>query len=361
MMKDNNFNNLMNKNIIELLKNALCLSLKNFSQAWFVLNTISSQKNAAKRRLKNEELGLHVPPFMIVSITSRCNLACKGCYAQARHKTENTEMSAPRLKGIIGEARELGISIVMLAGGEPLMRKNEILELGGNYPDMIFPLFTNGMLLNDELMDALKHRKNVIPVVSIEGYEEDTNRRRGIGVFECLKNAFKRMNTRGMFYGTSITMTRTNFDTVTDESFIKELVKGGCKLFFFVEYVPVREGTEDWVLTDSQKRSVPALMDTLRKRRSGIFIAFPGDEEAFGGCLAAGRGFVHISSEGNLEPCPFAPFSDTNLNEKSLKEALNSDFLRTIRENHNLLTEGKTGCALWENRDYVKTLIDAKN
>ena len=359
-MEDNSFNDLMNKNIIDLLRTALCISLKNFSQALFVLNTISSQKRAARLRLKNEELGVHVPPFMIISITNRCNLACKGCYAQARHKKENSEMSAARLKNIIGEGRELGISIVLLAGGEPLMRKNEILELGRNFPDIIFPLFTNGMLLSDDLMDILKYRKNVIPVVSIEGYEEDTNGRRGIGVFEYLKGVFKRMNDRGMFYGTSITMTRTNFDKVTDESFAKGLIKGGCKLFFFVEYVPVKEGTEEWVLTENQKKSVAGLMDTLRKRLSGIFIAFPGDEEAFGGCLAAGRGFVHISSEGNLEPCPFAPFSDTDLNEKSLKEALNSDFLKTIRQNHNLLNEGQTGCALWENRDYIQTLIDTK-
>ena len=356
-LEGNRFNKQINKSITNLFKNALQHSLKSPSQAWFFLSMIRKQKKAAKKRIENEKRGLHVPPFMIASITHNCNLKCKGCYAQAQHRKQELEMDKDRLKSVVGEARDLGVSIILLAGGEPLVRRDEIFEIARGFNEIIFPLFTNGTLLNENTMDRIKTLKNIVPVVSIEGYQEETDQRRGTGVYETLKNVFQRMNKKGVFYGTSITLTQANFETVTEEGFLKDLVYSGCKLFFFVDYVPVKEGTEDWVLTEGQRSSLLERIDRLRSQLPGLFIAFPGDEEAFGGCLAAGRGFIHISPEGNVEPCPFAPFSDTNLKGKSLIEALDSSFLKEIRDNHALLVEGQGGCALWENRELVKSLI----
>ncbi|MCX7747778.1 MAG: radical SAM protein [Clostridia bacterium] len=357
MSEFNSFNSRINESINNLFKEALHISLKNPSQALFLLKTIKWQKEAARVRADNEYKGLHVPPFMIASITKRCNLKCKGCYFKAQDRNQEVEMSMEKLKDVFSEARELGISIILIAGGEPLVRQEEILDLISQFPEIIFPLFTNGMLLNEDTLEKLKHRKNIIPVISIEGFEEDTDRRRGDGVYEYLTNIFRKMDQKGIFYGTSITLTRSNYDAVTDESFVRGLVGEGSKLFFYVEYVPMKEGTEDWVLTENQARSVSNRMDRLRENFQSLFIAFPGDEEALGGCLAAGRGFLHISPGGNLEPCPFAPFSDTNLNEKTLEEALKSDFLKIIRQNHSLLVEGQGGCALWEKRDWVQSLL----
>ena len=113
------------------------------------------------------------------------------------------------------------------------------------------------------------------------------------------------------------------------------------------------------IITKEQKAMLPSRLALLRKSIPALFISLPGDEEKFGGCLAAGRGFAHISAAGNLEPCPFAPFSDMNLREKSLKEILGSPFMNRIRKSHRLLGEANGGCTLWENREWVQSHLQS--
>ena len=346
----------MNKALRGLFRNALSISLGSPSMAFFILKSIWRQKKAAALRRKWDEKGVQVPPYMILSVTGRCNLRCKGCYAHAQHRTEEKEMSSERLAGVIREAHELGISVIMLAGGEPFVRP-EILDITKNYPDIIFPLFTNGMLIDDDIIARLKEQKNVVPVISMEGYKEDTDGRRGEGVYQHIRDIARKLKNNGIFYGTSLTVTRSNYPTVTDDSFLRGLADEGCRLFFFVEYVPFKEGTEDWVLTDSQRAELLELTGMLKSEIPALFIAFPGDEEKYGGCMSAGRGFVHISPNGSLEPCPFAPFSDSSILDIPLKQALKSEFLKTIRNNHGQLVETSGGCALWEKREWVQSLL----
>lgn len=351
------FNNRIDKSIHQLFENILKESIKSPSQAAFLLKTIISQKEAAQRRQQNETQGLHVPAFMIASITHQCNLNCAGCYAHAQHKQCAVETDFNRLKSLVGEANELGISIILLAGGEPLVRKYEIMDIAKTYSDVIFPIFTNGLMIDDEMIKSFKSLRNAIPVISIEGLEADTDSRRGLGVYEKTINLYRNLHKNGVFFGCSITVTSNNLDTVTDQQFIRGLIKDGCKLFFFIEYVPVEAGTEQMILTDPQKQLLKQRIDVLRDNHAASFIAFPGDEEYFGGCIASGRGFIHINPAGDLEPCPFAPFSDSNLKNKTLKECLQSDFLKKIRDNHDLLVEKQGGCALWENRELVKSYL----
>lgn len=358
-MEEKNLSNFMDGSIKNLFKDALQINWQNPRQALFLYKASKEQQAAAVRRSEHEEAGLHVPPFMIASITHRCNLKCAGCYAQATHKP-GAEMDLGRLEKVFSEARELGISIILLAGGEPLVRREDVLKITAAFPEIIFPLFTNGTLFDEAVLSELKRQRNIIPVISIEGYQEDTDGRRGEGVYDYLKSLFRKMKGAGLFYGTSITLTRTNYGTVTDKTFLRGLMKEGCKLFFFIDYVPVKEGTEDWILTQKQQAQIPLLTASLRKELQGLFIAFPGDEEALGGCLAAGRGFVHVSPAGDLEPCPFAPYSDTSLKDVSLKEALESKLLKTIRDNHHKLTQTQGGCALWENREWLKSIISSE-
>jgi MoaA/NifB/PqqE/SkfB family radical SAM enzyme len=150
-------------------------------------------------------------------------------------------------------------------------------------------------------------------------------------------------------------MTRSNFNKVTDPLFVEQLVDLGCKFFIHVEYTPVREGTEDWVLSEEQRSRVISIRNSFRSKFPALFIALPWDEDEIGGCLSAGRGFVHISAEGNMEPCPFVPYSDINVKTVSLKKALQSQMLKTIRENQIELQEAH-GCALWAKREWVKSL-----
>ncbi len=356
---DGNFRKVLNKSLGIFFKDALKATLHNPIQAYYFLRTIKWQRKAAQVRSNCEQQGIHVPPIMIFSITNRCNLHCKGCYNQALRQSPQEEMSEEKVRSVIAEAKELGISFIVIAGGEPLIRK-EISDITRDFPEIIFLVFTNGLLIDDDWLTKLKGQNNFVPVISLEGYEEKTDERRGKGVYERLQGIIKKIKGRGIFWSVSLTVTRSNFDSVMDQGFVAKLHNLGCKLFFFVEYTPIREGTEDWILTEEQRENLLTIRDYFRSKYKALFIAIPGDEEEIGGCLSAGRGFVHISAEGNVEPCPFAPYSDVNLKDSSLKDALQSEFLRTIRQNHEQLHETEGGCVLWIKREWVRSLLHSE-
>jgi MoaA/NifB/PqqE/SkfB family radical SAM enzyme len=323
----------------------------------WVQDIVLHQMKATQRREDLEKEGVHVPAFMIISVTRKCNLNCKGCYARELHSKGGSEMDDELLKDVLGQANDLGISIVMIAGGEPLLRDG-LVDILKEREEIIFPLFTNGLLLTKQKVEELKEARNIVPVLSIEGFEEDTDLRRGEGVFRRLKNVLPVLSEFDIFWGISITVTTDNFEIVTGKEFVTELINSGCRLFFYVEYIPVEEGTEHCAPTIQQRAFLVELMKDLGEQFPGLFITFPGDEEAFGGCLSSGRGFVHVNPSGDLEPCPFAPYSDTNLKDTPLKDALRSKLLAQIRKDHSKLEETRGGCALWENRDWVKGLLN---
>jgi len=249
------------------------------------------------------------------------------------------------------------VSVVVIAGGEPLLRKDEILSLARSFPQILFPLFTNGLLIDNDTAQKIAIYRNIVPLISFEGFRPDTDSRRGNGVYDQLLSSCSVLQKNGIFFGCSVTVTRVNMARVTDGRFIRGMMEAGVRVFTFVEYVPIEPGTEDLVLTRDQQKALHSCMSALEKQFPALFIGFPGDEEQFGGCFAAGRGFIHISSSGNVEPCPAAPFSDANLTSVSLKEALQSSFLDNIRQHHDLLTETNGGCALWTNREWVQMLV----
>ncbi|MGD0978561.1 MAG: radical SAM protein [Candidatus Bathyarchaeia archaeon] len=348
------FGKVLNGSLNVFFKDALRVALTHPRQAAFFMQTLRWQRKAAKTRLNWDKKGVHVPPIIVLSVTSECNLHCEGCYHQALRSASESEMSDERLGGLIAEARELGVSFMVIGGGEPLTRPI-ILDLAQKYPAIMFLVFTNGLLIDEAVINKMSESRNIVPLISLEGYENDTDKRRGAGVYAQVLNAIAKLKEKNIFWGSSLTMTRANFADATDENFVKRLVEAGCKLFMFVEYTPVKKGTEDWVLTSEQRTELLKKRDLFRKKFSAMFIALPWDEEEIGGCLSSGRGFIHISAEGNVEPCPFVPYSDTNLKHLSLKDALQSKMLKTIRENHGQLEETH-GCALWEKREWVKSL-----
>ena len=314
------------------------------------------QKKAAAVRAEHEKSGLLVPPVMIVSITSRCNLACAGCYMHGRGGKPAAEMSPAVLTRAVGDAAELGVSIIVLAGGEPLVRKEEILALARAHPRILFPVFTNGLLIDEVLAAEIAACRNIVPVISFEGFREDTDSRRGSGVYDRLLAACARLRSRDIFFGCSITTSSENYPRVTDEAFVRQMLDCGARVFAFVEYVPMEPGTERLVLTHEQKATLQIVLADFNRKFPALFIGFPGDEDVYGGCLAAGRGFVHVSPSGDLEPCPAAPYSDANLTGLPLSEALRSGLLNRLRQNPAVLTESEGGCALRANRAWVEEL-----
>ena len=321
-----------------------------------MLRMLGQQRRAVRRRKASAAVGIEVPPLLIMSVTQRCNLHCKGCYAQALHRDEAAELSPEAMGRLLDEAHELGISIVLLAGGEPLLRP-DLLDLTEGRRDTLFALFTNGLLLDEACIDRLAAQRHVIPVISLEGHQADTDARRGRGVHAHTVQIMGRLRRRGLFFGTSMTITRQNYATLCAPEYLSDLIASGCRLFFFVEYVPTAPGTEDLVLTEAQRAELPEVLEALRAGLPGLFVELPGDEDLYGGCLAAGRGFVHISADGRLEPCPFAPFSDVSVQDTSLADALRSPFLRALRESDLHLAETQGGCTLWAQRDQVTALL----
>lgn len=351
---------LFNKELISLFKLMTRIIYKNPSYFKTYLLILDFQKKSIAKRKSYMKEGISVPPIAIFSVTNKCNLNCAGCYANAQNRCHEDEIDIDIIKKTINEGKELGIATFLLAGGEPLLRK-EIFEIAKNNSEIIFPVFTNGTLIDDDIMFSFKYTKNLFPVISLEGNQTFTDDRRGEGIFKRTFELMEKLYRNGIIFGISLTINKNNYNSVVNNNFIKKLYNNGCKAFFFVEYVPTNEEDIQTCLTGEQKSSIPETMESLRNEFNAIFACLPGDEEKYGGCLAAGRGFIHISSTGNLEPCPFAPYSDVNIKDISLKEALQSDLLYEIRSNHDKLTESKGGCTLWENKNWVENIINSKS
>lgn len=353
-----NLNDYMNKGISLLLKTVGRYYLKNPKGIAFLAKIAPELKKSAGRRQRMEATGLHVPPFLIASVTSRCNLHCAGCYSRAAGACTDDgkqEMTAAEWQKILAEASGLGVSFVLLAGGEPLVRK-DVLEVAAAFENMVFPVFTNGTMLDGAYLDLFGRNRNLIPVFSLEGEKDATDARRGAGSYQIVRGAMAHFKKRSMLFGTSVTVTKENMAAVTRESFIDGLRREGCGLFFFVEYVPVEPGTEYLILDKGDIRQLQQTVDRLRECFADtILVSFPGDEEAAGGCLASGRGFFHIASGGGAEPCPFSPHSQVNLRESTIENALRSGFFADLRK-IAAAAGHHGGCTLFECREEVEQL-----
>ena len=318
-----------------------------------VLRSIKRQSKL--RSFLRESEGLIVPPILIISVTNSCNLKCAGCYACNQKRNINKELSIGEISRIVDEAITLGVSIILIAGGEPLLKKG-ILDIPKAHPETLFVMFTNGLLMDENTMGTIKQMKNLIPVLSIEGGRDETDTRRGKGMYDNIIKLMGEFKAKGIMFGSSITLTSKNFESVMAGSYLTDLENAGCAVSFLIEYVPQGEDG-DMVLTSAQKDSLAAKSKEISQKRNMLAVALPGDEELYGGCLAAGRGFLHISSEGSLEACPFAPYSDTNVKNRPLKQALKSKLIAEIRSNHHELSDARGGCALNENREWVESLM----
>ncbi len=321
----------------------------------YAVKTMIAQKKASNLRSRWRKRGVHVPPVIIFSATKRCDLNCKGCYHQAQHRTSE-DISVERVSRLFKEAAELGTSIIVIAGGEPLTRP-EILDSASLFSDIIFPVFTNGLLIDQRLAWMLRYNRNIVPMISLEGTKHVTDARRGEGMYDRVIKKMKLLKNNGVFFGASITVTSENYEEVTSDEFVSHLCTQGVKAVVYVEYVPIDRGTESLVLRPELRPIMDERVNYLRETMKAVFVNFPGDEEKMGGCLAAGKGFIHVSQNGAVEPCPASPFSDVNLNQVPLKEALKSGLLRKIRETPHSLLESSSGCALYDKEEWVKSLL----
>ena len=351
----------MTKGVEDVVASALKATLKDPKESMFMVKFAAASKAASRKRRKAEDAGEHIPAFLIASITSACNLHCAGCYSRSNHatvdETPSAQLSAAQWNSIFQEADELGISFILLAGGEPMLRRN-VIEAAGKTPNILFPVFTNGTYIDEDYFKLFDECRNLIPVMSIEGEKEVTDARRGEGIYDKLVANMDEFHRRGLIFGASVTVTKENIREVSSPVFLKTLSDRGCRVVIFVEFVPVTDDSKELAPGEEEREYLAEELSRLRREHPEmVYISFPGDEKSSGGCVAAGRGFFHTNSHGGAEPCPFSPYSDINVVNSSLREALKSPLFHALQEQNILDDDHAGGCVLYEKRDQVEALL----
>ena len=354
----------MTRGVERIVADSLKATLRDPRESAFMIKFAAASRKASKIRAEAEKRGEHIPPFLIASITSKCNLHCDGCYSRCNHATEDREpvcqLTSDEWLAIFREADEIGISYILLAGGEPMLRR-DIIEAAGTMQNIIFPIFTNGTYMDADYFQLLDKCRNLVPVRSIEGGKEETDTRRGENVYEKLIANMDEFHKRSLLFGVSVTVTTRNVREVTSSDFLDTLAARGCKLVVFVEFVPVTEESQELAPGVIERTILQDRIARLRKDYTEmVFVSFPGDEKSSGGCIAAGRGFFHINSHGGAEPCPFSPYSDINVRDTSLRAALRSKLFLSLQEGDMLADDHAGGCVLYEKRKQVEELLAAE-
>ncbi|MDR2535204.1 MAG: radical SAM protein [Treponema sp.] len=353
-----NLEGYLNEGLRSLVKDALRQTLRSPQGTAFFGQYGARAKKAERLRRRALKAGDHIPPFLIASVTRQCNLGCAGCYDRARQDPGGiSEMSPRDWSRIFGEAEELGVAAILLAGGEPLTRP-DVLEEAAQYSSMLFPIFTNGTMLDKKYAEFFEKYRHLIPIISVEGDEVLTDKRRGCGVYAQAMRAMEYLKAFDLLFGGSVTVTSRNIQEITQEETVADLKEKGCKVLVFVEYVPVTN--PELALDLGGRRALEERVRTLRNQQDLIIISFPGDEAASGGCLGAGRGFFHINAVGGAEPCPFSPYSDASLKTASLRDVLRSPLFMRLQQDGVLGKTHTGGCVLFEEALHVQSLVSSR-
>ncbi|MCH5185698.1 MAG: radical SAM protein [Oscillospiraceae bacterium] len=362
-MDDSNLGAYLTNSVENIVKTAIHAVLKNPKESAFMARYAVCSREASLKRAKAAKNGENIPLVLIASITSACNLRCTGCYSRQIHSCSDNaqcdQLTAEEWRRVFTDARELGVSFIILAGGEPMLRA-DVIEAAGEIPEILFPVITNGTLLNDKYIQLFDKKRNILPVLSIEGHETSTDSRRDAGIYAKLTDTIELFKENGIIFGASVTVTTENIREVTDSGFIDSLSGNGCKIIFYVEFVSMDNYDAHLALGNTERKYLEKKITEIRAARPDtLFISFPGDEAAFGGCLAAGRGFFHINSHGGAEPCPFSPYSDINVKDTSLRNALRSPLFYKLREGNLPADDHTGGCVLMAKKSEVEVIWGA--
>jgi len=310
---------------------------------------------AQRRRRAALERGVRVPIAIALSPTARCNLSCRGCYA--RDYPRDGELPLEVINRTVWDAERLGVFLFVITGGEPFLRE-DMLEIYKNYQNTLFLVITNGTQITSRMARELARLRNLIVIVSVEGFQAETDWRRGGGTYDRVRRCMANLRMAGVLFGFAAMVTRRNLKTLGDETFIDRMIQWGCALGFYNEYVPVGRGA-DWnlVLKEEEKEWLRERILDLRRRKPMVIVHLPDDEyDEDGRCLAVGGGSFHINAQGYVEPCPFTHYARDNIKEQTLEEVLRSPFLREIQTHPTILKRRKYGCALFENREVVREI-----
>ena len=310
-------------------------------------------------RKNREKYKCNIPFNILLDPTSACNLRCKGCWAAEYGHQSN--LTNEEMQSIVSQGKELGCHFYWLTGGEPLIRKKDVLELCRNNKDCIFLVFTNATLVDEEFCKAMNECGNITLALSLEGTEETNDWRRGEGVYQKTLKAMELLKKNKCIFGVSVCYTRKNIETVTSDSFVDMLIDGGAKYSLYFNYMPVGVGADvELIPTPDQRKAMYKWLRVMRNGETGkpIFVMdFQNDGEYVGGCIAGGRNYFHINSAGDIEPCVFVHFSDSNIKTHTLLEALQSPLFMAYYKNQPFNDNHLRPCPMLENPEYLRKMI----
>ncbi|OAA86668.1 radical SAM protein [Clostridium ljungdahlii] len=343
-------NQAIHKLVIDIIKNSNKKCMNKFFTNFF---SNAVWYGMPKREQFFQDTGIKTPFTILMSPSMRCNLKCTGCYASSYSKED--DIPKEEVDRIIGEARKLGIYYFIILGGEPFIN-DYMLDIYKKYNDCMFTPFSNGTLFDEKLADKIKQLGNVIPMFSVEGFEEETDKRRGKGIFKKVMQAMDLLKERGVLFGVSTATSRYNIDTVTSSEFIDMLIEKGAKMGWYFLFMPVgKEPDVNVMLTPEQRIRLGEKIREIRNTKPYFTIDFFNDAPYVGGCIA-GKYYCHINSKEEVEPCIFAHFAADNLKGKKLVDVFKSDFFKELRNrqpyNKNLLLP----CMMIDNTNEIREI-----
>lgn len=316
--------------------------------------------NGTKTIRKMREINkCNIPWLILMDPTSACNLHCKGCWAAEYGNKLN--LTFEELDGIVTQGKKLGIYFYMMTGGEPLVRKADVIKLCYKHQDVAFHCYTNGTLVDQAFCDEMKRVGNLTLSISLEGFEDTNDFRRGDGVYKKVINAMELLHENGLIYGISVCYTTKNLETVTSDEFFDMLIEKGARFAWYFHLMPIgMDATPDLMPTKEQREYIYHRIREVRAKEGGkeIFVMdFQNDGEFVGGCIAGGRNYCHINPRGDVEPCVFIHYSGANIREKSLIECLKQPLFMAYRDNQPFNNNHLRPCPMLENPEILQRMV----
>ena len=314
-------------------------------------------------RTTREKYHCNIPWLLLFDPTNACNMHCKGCWSGTYgHKSS---LSFEDMDKIVSQGKELGAHLYMLTGGEPLMRRKDILRLAGKHNDCVFSIYTNSTLIDGEFCKEVLRVGNITFQLSVEGTPETNDARRGEGHFDAVVKAMDLLKSHGILFGISVCYTRDNIEAVTSDDFIRFVTGKGARFGFYFHYMPVGVNAVPELMPTTEQRK--KMIERIRYIRSpeADFEFFPmdfqNDGEYVGGCIAGGRNYFHINANGDAEPCVFIHFSDSNIHDKSILEILQSPLFMAYHQGQPFNRNHLRPCPMLENPHLLRDIVEKTN
>lgn len=324
-------NNNMNKLIMNVLTEIDNDVLKTAFENFFLNAALLGWQTQVANR---EKYNCNIPWAILMDPTSACNLHCTGCWAAEYGNTLN--LSFNELDDIITQGKELGIYMYIYTGGEPLTRKKDLIALCEKHNDCEFLSFTNGTLIDEDFANEMLRVKNFIPAISVEGFEEATDARRGKGTYANVVKAMTLLKEKHLPFGISCCYTSQNMDSISSAAFIDQMIDYGARFAWYFHYMPVgNDAAPELLPTSEQREAIYHRLRAFRATKPIFIMDFQNDGEYVGGCIAGGRRYLHINANGDCDPCVFVHYSNANIRDTKLLDVFRSRFLwPTTTVNH---------------------------